>query len=393
MNHAWTVLRKELLDGIRDRRALASVLLFGPLFGPVLLGVMLAVGIEVGLDDAERPIRVPVIGGQSAPNLMNHLSQYLIDVDHDAYAEIEALREDVRSGALNVGLVVAEDFGEALQSGAPARLWVVADDSNTSAHNSAGRLRRALNAYGRMVADARLHLRGIDPAFTKPLAVLSDDQSTPASRAVALLGMMTYMLLLSVMVGGVAAAIDATAGERERGSLEPLLALPVAREALVVGKTGAAALFMAASAAIAILSFAVAARLLPLADLSMRANFTPAVCAAMYLALLPFAALGASALTLVASFAKTFKEAQSWIGFAMLAPTLPILILVVKPLQASAPLMLVPGLAQHLLITGLIRGEAMDPLHLLVSAMSMLSLAALLTLFTLRRYRSEKLLV
>ena len=393
MSGSWTVCRKELLDGVRDRRALASVLLFGPLFGPVLLGVMLAVGIEAGFDDAQQPIRVPIVGGKAAPNLMDHLSQYLIDVDHDAYDDVEALRRDVRSGSLDVGVVVAEDFGAALQAGSPARVWVVTDDSNSGAHNAAGRVRRALGAYGRMVADARLRMRGIDPAFGKPLAVLNDDQSTSASRAVLLLGMMTYLLLISVMAGGMPTAVDATAGERERGSLEPLLTLPVARDALVIGKTGAAALFMAASTAIAILSFAVATRLLPLADLGMTANFTPAVCAAMFLALMPFAVLGAAAMTIVASFAKTFKEAQSWVGFAMLAPTLPIVVLVIKPLQASAPLMLVPGLAQHLLVTGLIRGEAMDPLHLLVSAVSMVSLAALLTYLTIKRYRSEKLLI
>ena len=273
------VFRKEFVDSLRERRAMMSALVFGPLLGPVLFAVLTSYAVSLQIDEALQPVEVPVIAGRGAENLMIHLYRRQIDVDHDRFDDVEALREAVRRGDVAVGLVVAEDFPEALGTGAPARLWLVADMANSSARPSISRLRSALVEYGTAIGAHRLALRGIDPTLGRPVAVLTDDVSTPSGRAILLLGMMTYFLLFSTLLGGTQVAIDTTAGERERGSLEPLLTLAVSRAILVWGKLGVTFVFMALSLAVCIASFAVAVRFLPLAEIGMTANLTPWVCA------------------------------------------------------------------------------------------------------------------
>ncbi|MCY3840577.1 MAG: ABC transporter permease [Gammaproteobacteria bacterium] len=387
------VYRKEFVDSLRERRAMLSALVFGPLLGPVLFAVLTSYAVSLQIDEALQPVEVPVIAGRSAQNLVTHLYRHQIDVDHDRFDDMEALREAVRQGDADVGLVVAEDFSEALGNGAPARLWLIADTANNSARPSVARLRRALDDYGHAIGVHRLALRGIDPSLAQPIEVLTDDVSTPSGRAILLLGMMTYFLLFSTLLGGTQVAIDTTAGERERGSLEPLLTLAVPRTVLVWGKLGVTFAFMALSLAVCISSFAVAVRFLPLAEIGMTANLTPRVCAGIYVVMLPFAALGAGIMTLVASYTKSFREAQTYTGIAMVAPPLPILLVILNPMQSSALSMLVPSLAQHLLVTDLVKGEGLDPGLVLLSATATIAVGLACALATVRRYGSERVLI
>lgn len=390
---ALAVFRKELLDSLRERRAVVSAFLFGPLLGPVLFGVVINFAVSQQMDEALAPIAVPVLGGETAPNLAAHLATHAIDVDAEAVPDRDALREAVRRGEVEVGVVVAEDFAAAFASGAPARVWVVQDSANSATRAAVGRVEAALRQYGRWVGAGRLVLRGVDPALAQPLAVLSDDVATPSGRAVILLGMMTYFLLFSILIGGVQVAIDTTAGERERGTLEALLTLPAPRASLVLGKFAATTVFMAASLALAIASFAVAASFLPLAEIGMATSLDAQGCLAIFGAMLPFAVLGAGLMMIVASYTRSFREAQTYTGIAMAVPPLPILLVLFNPMQASLPWMLVPSLSHHLLATAVIKGEAIDPAHALVSAASTLALGAVAVAATIRRYRSEKLFV
>lgn len=387
------VLRKEVLDSLRERKALATAFLFGPLMGPIAFALMVNVAVSRQLEEAFEPVTVPVVGSARAENLMTHLHSRMIDVDADGYGDLAALRRAVRQGEVEVGLVVAEDFAEALASGAPARLWVVADRGNTSSHVAVARLHSALLEYGGTIGVHRLMLRGVDPAVVNPLAVLTDDVSTPSGRALLLLGMITYFLMFATLLGGLQVAIDTTAGERERGTLEPLLTLPISRFNLVLGKFATAALFMAASVAVGVVAFAVASRFLPLAELGMDANLSPPVAARMYLLMLPVAVFGAGTLSLLASYTKSFREAQTYTGAAMLVPSLPILAAFIMQAQPSLPLMLAPGLSQHILLTELIKGEDLQLGHALVSAAATAAIGIAGMLATVRRYRSEKLLL
>lgn len=393
MSALAVVFRKELLDSLRERRSLLSALLLAPLFGPVLFILVTSYAVKLQIDEAEQPIEVPIINGEGAENLVSHLFRRQIDVDHGWSTDVDALRGAVRRAEVDVGLVIDRDFGEALARGDAARVWIVADRANNTARPAVTRLRAALNEYSRGIGGHRLALRGVDPSLARPLAIITDDVSTPSARSALLLGMMTYFLLFSTLLGGTQVAIDTTAGERERGSLEPLLTLAASRAELVWGKIAVTFLFMAVSLAICIVSFAIAVQLLPLAEIGMTATLTPLVCVGIYFVMLPFSAFGAGVMTIVASFTKSFREAQTYTSIAMVAPPLPIILVVLNPVQPSLPLMLVPSLSQHLMVIELVKGEVFDPFHLAVSAVVTVGIGVVCGLATVRRYRSEAILV
>ncbi|HZD53228.1 MAG TPA: ABC transporter permease [Woeseiaceae bacterium] len=385
------VFRKEVLDHFRDRRTLLSALLLGPLFGPVIFGFAISLSLEQSISDAEEPLKVPIVGTGNAPHLVAYLKSHHIDADPGP-ATREAAMAAVRSGDEDVVLVIPESFGQELANGTPATVELISDQADRQSDREARRAGDALGAYNQELAAMRLLARGVDPNLVRPLNVDRIDVSTPTGRSALLLGMLSYFFLFALLTGGMNLAIDATAGERERGSLEPLLSLPVTRGGLIAGKILAACVFMAVSLAICLLSFAVTLRFMPLEKLGMTPNFGPDVIALAFLLLLPFTVLGATLMTLVASFTRSYKEAQSWVSIVLLAPTLPILIVSILMVRPSAGLMLLPSLSQHLLLIGLIRNEPLNALYVLLSVTSTLALGGLLAFVCARLYRREGLL-
>jgi len=308
-----SVFTKEILDNFRDRRTLASALIMGPLFGPMLFAFVINLSIERSLSSADQTLDLPVIGQQYAPNLMRYLESSnikVVDGPEDRDAAIAA----VKAGRLDVVVLITERFGEQLRDGLPARIEVFADHANSQAERDARRARRALGGYSQELAAMRLVVRGVSPLVLRPINVDDVDVSTPSGRSAMLLGMMSYFFIFAMLMGGMYLAIDTTAGERERGSLEPLLALPVTRAQLMLGKIAATCVFMAVSLMLSLWSFFVALKFMPLQQLGMTPNFGPGVVIAAFFVLAPFVLLGASLMTLVASFTKSYKEAQTWLS-------------------------------------------------------------------------------
>ena len=386
-----TVFLKEVRDNLRDRRTLFSALLMGPLFGPILFAFVINMSLKQSLGEAGEPLDVPVIGQQHAPNLMEYLKSHNINIT-DAPADRAAALEAVKSGKHDLVLVVPEAFGDDLADAVPATIEVISDLANTQAERESRRAMRALRSYNREVAAMRLVARGVSPVILRPLNIDVVDVSTPSGRSALLLGMLSYFFIFALLTGGMNLAIDATAGERERGSLEPLLCLPVTRDQLIFGKIFAACLFMAVSLSLSLVSFYVTLKFVPLEKLGMAPNFSPSVVAKAFLLLLPFALLGASLMTLVASFTKSFKEAQTWLSVVLLAPTLPILIVSILMVRPSTALMFIPSLSQHLLLVGLIKNEPINMLHVLVSVSGTILVGGILTMLCARLYRREGLL-
>lgn len=385
------VFVKEVLENLRDRRTLASALIMGPIFAPAVLAFMINLSITRSIEDVERILELPAVGQEQAPNLVSYLKSRNIDVvnyPHDRASAIEA----VKAGEHDIVLVIPGDFGEQLSSTVPAKIELVSDLANTEADRDARRVRNALGAYGQELGNVRLLARGIDPAVLMPLNIDELDVSTPSGRSGMLLGMMSYFFVFATLMGGMYLAIDATAGERERGSLEPLLSLPVTRDQLILGKISATCLFMALSLSLSLLSFHVALKFMPLEQLGMTPNFGPAVVFAAFLLFAPFILLGASVMTLVASFTKSYREAQTWLSVVLFAPTMPIFIVSILTLRPRLEFMFVPSLSQHLLLVDIVKNEPVNSVHVTISVVSTLFFGALLTWICARLYRREGLL-
>lgn len=391
MRTLMTVFAKEVVDNFRDRRTLASALLMGPLFGPVLFAFVINLSIEQSMSNAEDTLDVPVLGAEHAPNLMRYLESNNLRIVKAPDTRQDAL-EAVKLGTHDIVVVVPEDFGQQLAEGIPARVELISDQANTTADREARRVRNALYAYNQELAAIRLTARGVSPLVLRPLNIDDVDVSTPSGRSGILLGMMSYFFIFALLMGGMYLAIDTTAGERERGSLEPLLALPVTRDQLMLGKILAACLFMALSLCLSLVSFFVALKFMPLEQLGMTPNFGPDALVKAFLLLAPFILIGASVMTLVASFTKSYKEAQTWLSVVLLAPTLPILVVSLLTLRPRVEFMFVPSLSQHLLLIDMVKNEPLNPNHVAISVTSTLVIGALLTWLCARLYRREGLL-
>ncbi len=386
-----TVFFKEILDNLRDRRTLTSALIMGPIFGPVLFAFVINLSIDRALDDAESTMELPVVGQQHAPNLMRFLQSRNIEII-DGPDTPDGAADAVKTGVHDVVLVVPQAFGEQLSDTIPARVELYSDEANSQGEKEARRARNALYAYNQQLASIRLSARGVNPRVLSPINVDEIDVSTPSGRSAMLLGMMSYFFIFALLMGGMYLAIDTTAGERERGSLEPLLSLPVTRGQLILGKILAACVFMAASLLLSLMSFYVVLKFMPLEQLGMTPNFGLPVVAAAFLLLLPFILLGASLMTLVASFTKSYKEAQTWLSAVLIAPTLPILVVSILTLRPQIEFMFVPSLSQHLILVDMVKNEPLNGLHIAISVCSTLAIGALLTWACARLYRREGLL-
>jgi len=346
------VLGKEVLDNLRDRRALAMALFF-PLLGPAILGISLSLISKQARNVEEQPLTLPVVAPERAPNLIAYLEERGVQVA-PAPADPEAA---VRGGDADVVLAIPEDHGTLLREGKPAPVRLIIDASRTSARPAAERVRKLLEGYSHRIGVQRLLLRGVHPAVVSALAVEEVDLATAASRAALLLSALPYFLVLALFTGGMAVAIDATAGERERQSLEPLLLHPVPRSAVVLGKLLAAGVFSAAALAETIVGFGLVPVALPLEQLGFSIQLDPLVLLRIFTLLLPLLLLVCGVMILVAARARTFKAAQSTLSFLMLVPAMPGLVLAFVPVKLQTWQLLVPAWGEQLLISRLIRAE------------------------------------
>jgi sodium transport system permease protein len=386
----FIVFCKEFLDNLRDRRTLFSALLLGPLFGPLLFGLMVSLMLKQSVVESDEPLQLAIAGSENAPGLTRFLEAQSV-LEKVNLSESEA-REAVRRGTIAVLALVPKDYPKLFASGSPAPVLLFFDSSDSQTRKLADRARRVFAAYGSTIGQLRLQVRGVNPLIAAPVAVNDIDVATPAGRAVVVLGFMTYFVLFALLMGGLYLAIDSTAGERERGSLEALLSLPVPRASLVGGKILATCAFMSISLALSLSAFVLVFRFVPLDRIGMSANLGWVTALRFFAICLPFIPLGAALMTLVASFTRTYREAQTYLTTVLLVPTLPIVFASIYSLKTQRSLMFIPSLSQHLLMTSILKDEAVPLVDVMVSAAAALAVAAAMFWLTTRQWRRETML-
>src|SRR5690606_27254791 len=231
---------------------------FGPLLGPVLFAVLISVVVTRTVSTAEAPIEVPIVGAELAPNLVEHLGARGVDAaTNHGLTKFADAAEAVQDGRYDAVLLIDADYAERFSAGDTARVTLVYDRSSTRAGGRVQRIRAAVSGYAQQLGALKLIARGVDPDVLSTVMLDELDVSTAAGRSVVLLGMLTYFLLLATLVGGFYLAIDSTAGERERRSLEPLLTTPVERSSLLLGKMAATTIYMLLALALTLVGFVV----------------------------------------------------------------------------------------------------------------------------------------
>ena len=233
--------------------------------------------------------------------------------------------------------------------------------------------------------------RGISPTTAQPLRVSDRDLATPEARRGQALAFLPYILILTTFIGGAYLVIDATAGERERNSLEPLLATPAARSTIMSGKIVAACTFGLISLVLTLLMFKLSFQFAP--SLGIKLDVSWWAIARILLVLVPMVMIGTCLLTLIAAGSKSVKEAQSYMSVLMLVPMLPTIILMVNPVKNQLWMMTVPFLAQNQMILKLVRSETITNNEWAAYLAAGFAAALVLWWLAARRYLDERLAI
>jgi sodium transport system permease protein len=368
MNGLFTVYKKEVSENLRDRRSLFNSVLLGPILFPILfIGLAYFAGSKQQ-ESAEKTLEIPVVGAEHAPNLVNFLEQQGVIIQAPP-GDPEAA---VRSQQVQVIIRIPESFGKQWREGAPAVVEVIADPSRRESRIPQQRVRGLLQAYGGQIGQLRLQLRGVAPTLSAPIMVKDVDLSTPQSRGMLVMIMLPYVLMITAFTGGMHLAIDTTAGEKERKSLEPLLINPVPRWQIMLGKMLATATYAFASLMLTLIAFRFAFPLLPAGALGVDLNLSTQAIVGILATVSPVVILAAAMLSTLAALAKSLREAQSYMGLVFMIPMIPSLIFMVNPMRPETWMMAIPMFSQNILIGEFVRGEALNPLWFALSLSSTL---------------------
>ena len=389
MRSIVTVFAKELKDSLRDRRTVINTLVTGPLLAPLLFVLLINTVVTRELEKGEKPMVLPVSGAQYAPNLVAALRQADVKIEPAPADPERAVREQ----DADVVLRITPHFADAWNKGQTAQVEVIYDESQSDSRSAARRLHALLDGLSARTGALRLVARGLSPSLQQPIVVAERDQSTPQSRSGVLFAMLPYFFIIGAFIGGMAIAIDTTAGERERQSLEPLLVNPVPRWKILAGKLATTTTFALATVLLSVLAFAVVGHLMPTDRIGMTLDIGVTFVVRTLVVMLPLAALIASVQTLVAAFAKSYREAQTYVSLLMLVPIVPVLLLSFLPYKAQLWMYAVPLMGQQIVIARLVRGDAVPAVALAACFVCTAVVAIVACVVTARIYRSERLAI
>jgi sodium transport system permease protein len=384
----WTVFRKELLDAFRDRRMVIVAFVVMPLAVPLILAGMSALGAREQVEKLEATLDLPVIGAEHAPNLAAWLASHNLRISAPPADADTAIRNQESEVVLRID----ESFGADWRAGQPARLELIFDSSRPIQSGATiNRVRNLLEAYDREVGTLRLVARGVHPAVASPLQITARDVATPESRFDLAQQLLPYLLLLLAFIGGMQLAIDSTAGERERHSLEPLLTTPASREAIISGKILATAAFTLLSVVITLFAYRLAFAMMPGEQIDLSLEVPLPALARLFVVILPIVLLGATLLTALAAFARSYREAQGYLPLLIFLPMIPTLFLMVAPVKTQPWMLAVPFLSQNQLILRILRAEPVTATEWAISLGSALLLAGVAWFVASRLYHREEL--
>lgn len=385
----WALLKKEILDSVRDKRSVMAALM-GALVGPIIMVTMFTFSIEQSR--SQDTLYVEIENAGLAPQIVELFER----ADIHQFKMPEEGKKIVVDGeeTTHSGIVVTftETFATNLGKAKPAEVIITTDHSDQDARSKVGRLKTVLNGYQSSVIATRLIARGISPNVVNAVKVTDRDTSTPESKSGMLLGMMAVFILMSIFISSTNVAIDTSAGERERNSLELLLMQPVSTFDVVAAKTINTAFYGMLGATLTLILTTVLFPFVPLHKIGLAFNFDAILALKIWLILLPLTLFAASFQLASAFHAKSFKEAQSYIQYSLAIPTvIPMMIEIME--YKHDLLQWIPVVSQQQAISQLVRGELENYGPVAIGFVITLLVSIGISLFTAKSLRSEKVVL
>jgi len=384
-----TVTKKEIKDNVRDKKSLMSSIFMGAVFMPILFAVMINFIFNMQKDKAESQLEIAISGSENAQSFMNFVKTKDVKIkpfSGDPKRAIENKDEEAV-------VVIPDNFSENFSKGTPAKIEVYYDATAKGATNvTQGRIKSLINEYSQTIGMTRLQLRGISPILLRAVVVEDHDVSTAQSKGAQILMMLPYALILGLFMGSMYLAIDTMAGEKERNSLESLLLNPIKRSHLLTGKLLATISFGLMTMVITLITFKLVMPFMPLEKMGVTIDLGLKNLSILALVLAPLAFLAASLQTIVATFSKSFKEAQTYVGILIIVPMIPSMALMLMPVKEKLWMMAIPVLSQNLIINQIMRGEQVATISIIVTILGSLFIGVLLALAAIKLYNRESLL-
>ena len=389
MDKILTIWLKELRDTLRDRRTLIVMLVVPIVIYPLLFTVIGKIG---SLGD-DQPSPIAVAGAAGAPSLVAALladPKLAVTLGGNP-------RDAVRAKAADAGLIVPRGLEAALRAGGSARLELVENSTRGASTTAVERLRGALDRYSASLVARRLHARGLSPALLSPLTARTADLASKEERGGFFLSfILPLFIVIYAITGGMYTAMDVSAGEKERSTLEALLLTPCTRTQITVGKLLAVATVAFVTIVAALTSMVITLSHTPIPSANgeqINASLDPAIVPLIF-ALGILMALAFSALELALGIlARSFKEAQSYITPLYLGAFLPVVVINTIPgLQPPAALFLVPAVNAVLLFKEALLGQT-NALHAAITLLDLAAFAAISVALTVYMFTREKVLL
>ncbi len=388
MHPVSVVLGKEFRDARRDKRAILSAFLF-PVFAPVFVYFMLTAIIELRSDVDK--LTLPIIGSDHAPDFIQWLKERDVRIEPFTLSPDDA-KQAVKEKQYELVLVIPENYQQRLAELRPIAIEIIQDGSRNDARTTVNRTQELIRDYNREIASLRLIARGISPQVMQVVVNQDIDVASKQERTAQALNFIPLYVILAAFVSGMGVAVDSTAGERERKTLEPLILNPVERYQIVMGKWFAATIFAAAGMGMTLILcvFAMTQVPLELIGLTIQVEFSQMLL--MFIATLPLAFLSTSLQLLLGIFAKSFKDAQSYIGLLTFLPVVPSVYTMFNPIATQDWMFALPMLGQHLLLVDVLGGKEVPLLAYLYSGASCFVVGMGVVLITARLFQRESII-
>ncbi|MGZ5062696.1 MAG: ABC transporter permease [Usitatibacter sp.] len=380
-----TVYLKELKDALRDRRTAIMILVASIITGPVTL-ILVAQFIS-GLEEKSATLKVRIVGQQYAPELTNFLRRNDVEIEA-APADYQAR---VREGRLDAVIVVPDDFEERFLAGDTPKVEIVYDDSRAESGPAIRQAERLLRAFNHETGTLRMMARGVSPDLVEPLKVEHANTATPRQKGAFILFLIPMFAILSPLLGGMTVAIDSTAGERERGSLEPLLSNPVPTGEIVAGKWLAAWTFAASVGIFTLTGFVVATLLYAQKKLATLMTFGAPELAHFVAIVIPFAAMTSALQMLICTYGRSYREAQTYVSYLATAASFVPVAVMFSGMKDAVWQLAVPVLGQQMVLSRVVRGDALAPIDYLLPSAVAFAIAAACVVLVSRLLRDERI--
>ncbi|HDS09422.1 MAG TPA: ABC transporter permease [Firmicutes bacterium] len=394
------ILHKEVIDMLRDKRTIIGMIVV-----PIVVMPLLSLGI-MGLMMAEmkKLEEKPIILGLCDNSRTNLVKPAFEDPDQNGNSlnikffetqDEEVLRQKVISKEIMIGIIIPENLENNLQTNTSAELILVYDKSRPQTDAVMPKVLNIIRNLGNSIRDERLKGIGLTEEFIHPIKIKYEDLATPKKMGAFIIGMiLPYMLLILSVAGASNPAMDLTAGEKERGTLETILVSPASIEEITFGKFFTIQLASIISTLLILLSYFIFLKIglfASMADIYLKINIPFTALILILLLFIPVSGMFSALLLTLSIFAKSLKEAQSYMAPIMVLTIFPAMISLLPGIESSVILSIIPVVNVSLSIKMIIT-EDFNLMMYLLTFLSSTLYAIICLLITINIFKRESVL-